>query len=65
MYSYIFHIFKLNNLKVIHDLHSQCLTEILSKTTWFMGMEGVDYYSVKLRLEYDHQFETVDSSRSC
>jgi hypothetical protein len=41
MYSCSFHIFKLNNLKVIHDLHSQCLTEILSKTTWFMGMEGV------------------------
>jgi hypothetical protein len=28
-----FHIFKLNNLKVIHDLYSQCLTETFSKTT--------------------------------
>jgi hypothetical protein len=41
MYSYSFHIFKLNNLKVIYDLRSQCLTEILSKTTWFMGTKGV------------------------
>jgi hypothetical protein len=26
---------KLNDLKVIHDLYSQCLTQILSKTTSF------------------------------
>jgi hypothetical protein len=37
----MFHISKLSNLKIIHDLHSQCLTEILSKTTCFMSMEGV------------------------
>jgi len=32
---------RLNNLKVIHDLYSQCLTQILSKTTFFSSMEGV------------------------
>ena len=41
IYSYSFHIFKLNNLKVIHDLYSQCLTQTLSKTTYFIGIEGV------------------------
>jgi hypothetical protein len=30
-YLYDFHFFKLNNLKIIHDLYSQCLTQILSK----------------------------------
>ena len=34
LYPYGFQIFKLNNLKVIHDLYSQCLTQTLSKTTW-------------------------------
>jgi hypothetical protein len=43
IYSCSFHIFKLNNLKVIHDLYSRCLIEILSKTTWFMGMEAVPF----------------------
>jgi hypothetical protein len=33
MYLYDYYIFKLNNLKVIHDLYSQCLTQTLSKTT--------------------------------
>ena len=37
----VFHIFKFNNLKVIHDLYSQCLTQALSKTTLFFSMEGV------------------------
>jgi len=36
-----FHIFKLNNLKVIHDLYSQCLTQTLSKTIFFVGIEGI------------------------
>ena len=35
---------KLNNLKVIHDLCSQYLTQILSKTTLFSSMEGVFEY---------------------
>ena len=35
-------ILKLNNLKVIHDLYSQCLTQILSKTTFFSSMKGVN-----------------------
>jgi hypothetical protein len=33
IYIYDFHIFKLNNLKVIHDLCPRCLTQTLSKTT--------------------------------
>jgi hypothetical protein len=44
IYSYGFHIFKLNTLKVIHDLYSQCLTQTLSKTTSFTNMEGVVPY---------------------
>ena len=35
------HIFKLNNLKVIRDLHSKRLTQILSKTISFTNPEGV------------------------
>ena len=41
IYLYDFYIFKLNNLKVIHDLYSQCLTQALSKTTLFISTEGV------------------------
>jgi len=41
IYSYDFCILKLNNLKVIHDLYSQCLTQTLSKTTSFSSMDGV------------------------
>ena len=37
----IFHICKLNNLKVIDDLYSQCLTQNMSKTTSFTNTEGV------------------------
>jgi hypothetical protein len=36
-----FHISKLNNLKVIHDLYSQCLTQTLSKTTSITKPDGV------------------------
>ena len=45
VYSYDFYILKLNNLKVIHDLYSQCLTQILSKTSSKYYMEGVQAYS--------------------
>ena len=41
IYSYGFHISKLNNLKVIHDLYSQCLTQTLSIATSFTNLEGV------------------------
>ena len=41
LFIYGFHIFKLNNLKVIHDLYSQCLTQALSKTNLFFSTEGV------------------------
>jgi len=37
----IFHIFKLNNLIVIDDLYSQCLTQTLSKTTSKLYTEEV------------------------
>ena len=36
IYSYNFHICKLNNLKVIDDLYSQYLTQNMSKTTFFL-----------------------------
>jgi hypothetical protein len=41
IYSCSFHISKLNNLIVIHDLYSQYLTQILSKTSSFTKPEGV------------------------
>jgi hypothetical protein len=41
IYSCSFHISKLNDLKVIHDLYSQYLTQIMSKTTSFTKPEGV------------------------
>jgi hypothetical protein len=41
IYSCGFHIFKLNNLKVIHDLYSQHLTQTLSKMTFFINLERV------------------------
>jgi hypothetical protein len=41
IYSYGFHISKLNNLKVIHDLYTQCLTQAMSKMTWITSMNGV------------------------
>ena len=53
IYSYNFHFFKLNNLKVIHDLYSQCLTQILSKTSSKSYMEGVSYNLVFQELAYN------------
>jgi hypothetical protein len=44
IYLYNFHIYKLNNLKVITDLYSQCLTQILSKTTSKFNTEGIQHY---------------------
>ena len=41
IYSCGFYIFKLNNLKVIHDLYSQYLTQTLPKMTSFTNLEGV------------------------
>jgi hypothetical protein len=40
-YLYNFHIFKLNTLKVIHDLYSQFLTQTVSKMTSNREPEGV------------------------
>ena len=31
-------ILKLNKIKIIHDLYFQCLTQTLSKTTFFSSM---------------------------
>jgi hypothetical protein len=39
-----FHISKLNDLKVIHDVYSQCLAQALYKTTPFTKPEGVRIY---------------------
>ena len=39
---YNFHIYKINNLKAIDDLYSQCLTQNKSKTTFFTNTEGVE-----------------------
>jgi hypothetical protein len=36
-----FHISKPNDLKVIHDLYSQCLAQTLSKTSSNCNTEGV------------------------
>ena len=36
-----FYILKLNNLRVIHDLYSQSLTQTLAKTSIILDMEGV------------------------
>jgi hypothetical protein len=44
MYSCSFQISKLNNLKVIHDLFSQCLTQIFSKTSSFTKPDEVLLY---------------------
>ena len=41
IYSYNFYIFKLHNLRVIHDLYSQGLTQTLSKTSIILVMKGV------------------------
>jgi hypothetical protein len=40
MYTFM-KVYFIFNFKVIHDLYSQCLTQILSKTTSFTDMEGV------------------------
>jgi hypothetical protein len=37
----IYYISKLNDLKVIHHLYSQYLTQILSKMTFFTKPKGV------------------------
>ena len=47
IYSYGFHFFKLNNLKVIQNLYSQCLTQTLSKITFFSYMEGVYVHCIR------------------
>jgi hypothetical protein len=44
IYWYNLHISKLNGLKVIHDLYSQCLTQTLSKTSSYCNAEGVQPY---------------------
>ena len=58
IYSYGYHISKLNNLKVIHGLYSQCLTKTLSKMTSFFSIEGVlktyeDAIKIKKTMDMD------------
>jgi hypothetical protein len=59
---YDFHISKLNDLKVIHDLYFQYLTQILSKTTSNTEAEGVyclDFF-VWFILQKKKKLETHD-----
>jgi hypothetical protein len=58
IYSYSFHISKLNNLKVLHDLYSQCLTQGLSKMTSFFNTEGVCNIQIK---HLQHTCETAET----
>jgi hypothetical protein len=60
IYLYDFHISKLNNLKVIHDFYSQCLTKTLSKTTSNTKLEGV----ALLRLFRSKTFPTLTNNNS-
>jgi hypothetical protein len=41
-----FRIFKLNNLKTIYDLYSQCLTQNLFKTICFTDMKRVSLSTI-------------------
>jgi len=54
IYSYNFHICKLNNLKVIDDLYSQYLTQILFKTIFFTNTEGVCVWITGCELQMDY-----------
>jgi len=66
IYSYNFHISKLNNLKVIDDLYSQCLTQTLSKTTFKSYIEGVvKYLKFDLHYAFMQQHVYVCSFLSC
>jgi len=71
IYSYDFHIFKHNNLKVIHDLYSQCLILALSKMIYFRNLVGVVVVeppnlmsprSARLPLDTQHPREDTKSS---
>ena len=44
---YDFHFFKLSNLKIIHDLYSQYLTQTFYKTTFFSYTVGELLYFAK------------------
>ena len=61
IYSYNFHFFKLNNLKVIHDLYSQYLTQILSKTSYKSYMEGVHGQTLNNNPYYRSTWKEVTS----
>ena len=52
IYSYNFYIFKLNNLRVIHVLYYQGLTQTLSKMLIILGMEGVCAESMDVCILY-------------
>jgi hypothetical protein len=54
IYLYNFYIYKLNNLKVIDDLYSQCLIQTLSKTTFKSDTEGVYRERARARFSYSH-----------
>jgi hypothetical protein len=54
---YDFHIFKLNDLKVIHDLYSQCLTQTMSKMTSNSELEGVRPNTIMISSTYKFSCE--------
>ena len=60
IYSRGFHIFKLNNLKVIHDLYSQCLTQTLSKRLYFFLVRRK--YSLRVMLQESRAESVVKRS---
>ena len=57
IYTYSFYISKLNDLKVIHDLYSQCLIQALSKMTlFFFSTEAV---LVRIRRSFDTPYSIL------
>jgi hypothetical protein len=55
----VFTFSKLNDLKVIHNLYSQCLTQIMSKMNSFTKPEGVYYYTPSLLVLVEVIFRQV------
>jgi hypothetical protein len=62
IYSYSFHIYKLNNLKVIDDLYSQYLTQTLSETSAFHN-EGSIQRGHKCRIKF-HSLPVISGRKN-
>ena len=50
---------QIQQFKVIYDLNSQCLTKILSKTTFFVDMEGVSQCKSNGYVLRTHAFKSI------